>query len=143
MMIRARRQKTMNLIQGNLKSCPRPLFYKISIDLLHLNHLGAFCKRHILGFRHPKLASLGMECRTGLSIANLAQVMSQAQVTLLCMKCCMQQVCNKCQFMYKRKHLGSRLRLGSIGKRLETETIQEAITLNLTPEIFVLSGFTA
>lgn len=65
-------KKNMNLIQGNLNLSPRPLFYEVSIDHLHLNHLGAFCKRHILGYRHPKLTSLGMRPRTGLSVANLA-----------------------------------------------------------------------
>lgn len=59
----ARKQKAMYLMLGNLNLSPRLLFHKVSI------HLGAFFKRHILGSRYSKLASLCMKPRAGFSIA--------------------------------------------------------------------------
>lgn len=32
---------------------PRPLFHKVSVDRVQLNHLGAFLKRYILRSRYP------------------------------------------------------------------------------------------
>lgn len=70
MEIGARRQKAMNSILGDLNLSPRPLFHKVPPDHLHVNHLGAFFTRHILESGHPKLVSLTMRLRAGLSITS-------------------------------------------------------------------------
>lgn len=70
--IGARRQKAMNLLLGNLNFILRPPFHKLSIVHLHLNYMGAFIKRDILGPRHPNLASLRIRPRTSLSVSHLA-----------------------------------------------------------------------